>query len=173
MIYNWIKIFHVIGAAILFGTGLSTALYKLLINRTRNVTLIADTAKKVVYADWIFTGTAGVLQPLTGMIMVLIKGYSILTFWVFWSLTGYFIAAICWFPVAHIQIKLRDMAVMAVEQKTELPPHYFTYYKIWFALGWPAFLSLTAVFFLMSNRPENFTDLMNQLFHGAQANYSY
>jgi uncharacterized membrane protein len=41
MIYTWLKIFHVISAAILFGTGLGTAFYMFYVNLQNNVSLIA------------------------------------------------------------------------------------------------------------------------------------
>ncbi|HVY53505.1 MAG TPA: DUF2269 family protein [Gammaproteobacteria bacterium] len=30
---------------------------------------------------------------------------------------------------------------------------YYRYFKIWFILGWPAFLSLMVVFYLMTFKP--------------------
>lgn len=161
--YNWFKVLHVVGAAVLFGTGMATAMMKLLSYRTKNINIIASVSEKIVYADWMFTGTAGVLQPITGMIMVMIKGYSILTFWVVGSIAGYLLTALCWLPVVQIQIKLRGFAVSAQEQNTPLPPEYYRYFKWWFILGWPAFISLVCVFFLMANRPESYTQLLQQL----------
>lgn len=163
MLYDWIKIIHVVSAAILFGTGLGSACYKYLANRTKNIALIAGATHNVVYADWVFTGTAGIVQPVSGMAMVMIKGYSIATFWVMWTIIGYLVAACCWFPVAMIQIKLANLAQTAMEQNTELPPHYRRYYVLWVILGVPAFLSLIGVFFLMANRPETYAEFLHQL----------
>lgn len=162
--YEWFKIIHVVSAAILFGTGFGSALYKYMANRSRDVGMIANATKSVVYADWIFTGTSGIVQPVTGIIMVMIKGYSITTFWVLWSIVGYLIAAICWFPVAAIQIKLAKLAQNACEQKGVLPPKYRLYYRLWIALGIPAFCSLVVVVFLMANRPESYVEAVAGLF---------
>lgn len=163
IIYNWIKVLHVISAAALFGTGIGTAMYMLLANKTKDTKLISMTTKNVVRADWIFTGIAGFLQPITGLTMIIIKPYPITTFWVMFSILGYFIAAFCWFPVAYIQVKLYNIAKVSCEQNTQLPPHYYSYYRTWLTLGWPAFIVLIAVFFLMSNRPESLNDLLSQL----------
>ena len=72
------------------------------------------------------------------------------------SIIGYAIAACCWFPVVYLQIKMRDFAVTAEENKTVLPPIYYRYFKYWFCLGWPAFISLIIVFYLMTNKPAGF-----------------
>ena len=37
----------------------------------------------------------------------------------------------------------------AIESKTHLPKKYNKLFKLWFLLGWPAFLSFIAIFFLM------------------------
>ncbi len=52
-----------------------------------------------------------------------------------------------------IQIRLRDIAAVSVENDLPLPQAYDRYMKTWFALGWPAFLSLIAIFALMVSKP--------------------
>ena len=49
--------------------------------------------------------------------------------------------------------KTRDYALAAKENHTPLPYKYFQYFKYWFILGWPAFISLIAVFYLMVVKP--------------------
>jgi uncharacterized membrane protein len=36
---------------------------------------------------------------------------------------------------------------------TELPLAYYRLYRIWFWLGWPAFLAVLAIFWLMTAKP--------------------
>ncbi|MEC8812529.1 MAG: DUF2269 domain-containing protein [Pseudomonadota bacterium] len=58
------------------------------------------------------------------------------------------------FPaVVWIQIQLKIMCIAASESGSELPERYNTLFKIWFFLGWPAFLGLVAVFYLMVAKP--------------------
>lgn len=85
--------------------------------------------------------------------MVYLVGYSLTSFWILGSIIGYLIAAFCWFPVVYLQIKMRDFAVDAHQSHTPLPPLYFSYFRYWFCLGWPAFISLVVVFYLMTNKP--------------------
>lgn len=152
MLYLWLKFIHVVSSTILFGTGVGTAFNMFMAHRTKDTYIIATTARYVVFADWIFTGTSGFLQPVTGLWMAYLAGYSFTSFWILGSIIGYLIAAFCWFPVVYFQIKMRDLAVAAYKTNSPLPPAYFKFYKYWFTLGWPAFISLIIVFYLMTNK---------------------
>lgn len=152
-LYLWVKFIHVLSSTILFGTGLGTASVMLYGHYTRKVPVIAVISTYVVYADWIFTTTSGVIQLITGLWLVYLAGYSITSFWISASLFGYLIAAFCWFPVVYLQIKMRDFALKANRSKEPLPSQYNLYFKYWFTLGWPAFISLVIVFYLMTNKP--------------------
>ena len=156
MLYLWLKFIHVISSTVLFGTGIGTACTMLYGHKTKNTQIIAATTRYVVMADWLFTGTSGFIQPLTGLWMVYLVGYSWTSLWIIGSIIGYLIAACCWFPVVYLQIKMRDFAAEAELNNTPLPPIYFRYFKYWFCLGWPAFISLMVVFYLMTNKPASF-----------------
>lgn len=156
MLYLWLKFIHVISSTLLFGTGIGTACTMLYGHNTKNTQIIAATTKYVVLADWIFTSTSGFIQPITGLWMVYLVGYPLNSFWIIGSIVGYLIAACCWFPVVYLQIKMRDFALNADQNNTPLPPIYFRYFNYWFYLGWPAFISLIVVFYLMTSKPANF-----------------
>ena len=153
MPYLWLKFIHVISSTILFGTGIGTASVMLYGHYTRDVRNMAMINRYVVFADWIFTAPSALVQMVTGLAMVYLAGYSFKLFWIWGSIAGYVIAAVCWFPVVYLQIKMRDFAVQSELLNTELPQSYFRYFKYWFCLGWPAFISLVGVFYLMTNKP--------------------
>jgi uncharacterized membrane protein len=67
---------HIIGSTVLLGTGLGIAFFMLMAHRTRNPSVIAHTAGVVVIADYIFTATAVVVQPITGALLVQAVGWS-------------------------------------------------------------------------------------------------
>lgn len=94
-----------------------------------------------------------VIQIVTGLWMVHLAGYSFSSFWIMGAITGYIIAMCCWLPVVYLQIKMRDFAVAAAHSNAKLPRKYHTYFKYWFCLGWPAFISLIIVFYLMTVKP--------------------
>ena len=153
MLYEWLKIMHVISAAVLFATGIGTAFYMLYANFQKDIQLIAEVTRQVVIADALFTGISGIIQPATGFAMVYLKGYSLLSLWLLGSIIGYGVAGACWLPVVYLQIRCRDLAFTALNTRTPLPPLYYRYFKSWCLLGIPAFLALTVTFFLMTNRP--------------------
>jgi uncharacterized membrane protein len=153
MLYLWLKLIHIISSTILFGTGIGTACNMFLAHKTRDIYIIATTARYVVFADWVFTSTSGIIQPVTGFWMIYLAGYSLTSFWIWGAIIGYLIAALCWFPVVYLQNKMRDFAVQAFQEKTSLNPIYFRYFRYWFCLGWPAFISLMVVFYLMTFKP--------------------
>lgn len=152
-LYLWLKFIHIISSTILFGTGIGTACVMLYGHNTRKINIIAAIMRYVVFADWIFTAPSAVIQLVTGLWMVYLAGYSFASFWIWGSIVGYAIAACCWFPVVYLQIKMRDFAICADESHTKLHERYDRYFKYWFCLGWPAFISLVIVFYLMTNKP--------------------
>lgn len=153
MLYEWIKIIHIMSASVLFGTGLGTAFYMFYVNQQKNIRLIAKVTAEVVIADWLFTATSGVIQAITGFILVFLKGYSFLSFWVIGSILGYVIAGGCWVPVVWLQMRCRDLAFAATANQQPLSPLYKKYFRIWWLLGIPAFIALVIVFYLMTNKP--------------------
>lgn len=156
MLYAWIKILHIISASVLFGTGLGTAFYMFYVNFQDDVNLIAKATAEVVVADWLFTLTSGIIQAITGFILIYLKGYSLFSFWVFGSILGYVVAGACWVPVVWLQMRCRDLARIAAMNNVSLSAEYKKYYTIWWLLGIPAFISLVGVFYLMTNKPLNF-----------------
>lgn len=57
------------------------------------------------------------------------------------------------FTGRHIAFHLRDQGVDVLATRQPLPPKARQLYRIWFALGWPAFAALVAVFWLMVTKP--------------------
>jgi uncharacterized membrane protein len=45
------------------------------------------------------------------------------------------------------------LARQAAVEGTPLPRRYRAYMKVWFGLGWPAFIAVIAIFFLMIFKP--------------------
>jgi uncharacterized membrane protein len=52
-----------------------------------------------------------------------------------------------------IQIRLRNLAATAARDNAPLPPLYHRLFRIWLALGWPAFAGVLAIFALMVWKP--------------------
>ena len=152
-LYLTLKFVHILGAAVLFGTGLGIAFFMWMAHRTRDPAAIAHTARIVVIADALFTATAVVVQPVTGWAMGLLSGYSTFHWWFKTTLVLYVLVGLCWLPVVFIQLRLRDLAAEAARTGSALPARYHAYFRVWFWLGWPAFLGVLAIFALMIWKP--------------------
>ena len=145
---------HVIGAAVLFGTGAGIAFFMLMAQRSGRPDLIAHVAGTVVIADTLFTATAVVVQPVTGVLLAWAIGWPLSEGWIVLSLALYVATGLFWLPVVWIQIRLRGLARQAAHDNAPLPQPYFRLYAIWFACGFPAFLSVLGIFWLMLNKPD-------------------
>jgi uncharacterized membrane protein len=148
-----IKTLHVIGATVLLGTGAGIAFFMVMADRTRDARLVAHTAGVVVVADVLFTATAIVLQPITGVALVALEGQPLTQAWILLSLALYGLAGVIWLPVVWMQLRMRDLARAAAAAGELLPPAYHRLYRIWFAFGFPAFTAVLAIIWLMVAKP--------------------
>ena len=149
MSYTLLKTLHILSLVLLFGTGLGSAFYKWMADRSGNVAHIAVTNRHVVLADWIFTTPTVIFQPLSGLWMVYLLDLPLTTPWIAASLGLFVLAGICWLPVVWLQIRMEKIAASAVTQSTPLPPLYWRMTRWWFWLGVPAFVSMVLVVAMM------------------------
>lgn len=148
-----VKYLHVLSSTFLFGTGIGTAFYLFFISRTRDARIVAPVARLVVVADWLFTATTIVFQPLSGIYLARQMQIPLTTPWLYWSMVLFMVAALCWLPVVWLQMRLRDIAVNAAVRERPLPRAYARNLGAWVALGVPALFSFLAIFYLMVAKP--------------------
>ena len=153
MLYFGLKFLHIIGAAVLLGTGAGIAFFMLMAHLGRNPAVIAGISRIVVAADFIFTATAVVAQPVTGVLLARTVGYSLSEPWIVWSSILYLMTGGFWLPVVWMQMRMRDLAAQAVKDGSRLPRTYYKLFWLWFAFGFPAFAAVAAIFWLMIVRP--------------------
>ena len=153
MDYIFLKFVHVIGAAVLLGTGTGIAFFMLAAHLSRDVAFIARTASVVVIADYLFTASAVVAQPISGYLLTQVLGIPMETGWIAVSLALYVVAGVFWLPVVWIQSQLRDLARKAAATGTPLPDRYHKLFRIWFAFGFPGFGAVLAIVWLMIAKP--------------------
>lgn len=152
--YLWLRLIHILSAAVLFGTGIGIAYFMLRAHLARDARAIAVTARHVVAADWLFTATAVVIQPVTGAWLWAEAGYAWDTPWLIVSVALFVFVGACWLPVLWLQAEMRAMAAAADGSGQDLPARYHRYFKLWLVLGCPAFVAMLAIFWLMVFRPE-------------------
>ena len=152
--YFLLKFLHVIGATVLLGTGAGIAFFMLLAHRSGDVAVIAGVARIVVIADYLFTATAVVAQPITGVLLAQTLGYSLTEGWILASVALYLFTGAFWLPVVWMQSRMRNLARAAAAAGTALPAEYHRLFRLWFAFGFPAFAAVLSIFWLMIARPE-------------------
>jgi len=153
MTYIILKWVHIVSSTILFGTGIGSAFYMFMANRSKDIASIYFATRNVVIADWLFTTPAVIIQLVTGIALVHIVGYSFSEKWVMWGMILYFFAGACWLPVVWMQIKMRNMAKNVLENGGNLPSRYWKMDRWWIILGSLAFPAIVAVFWLMVAKP--------------------
>ena len=144
---------HIIGATVLFGTGAGIAFFMLMAQRTGRAELVAHVADTVVIADTIFTATAVIVQPITGVLLAHAVGWPLSEGWIVLSLLLYVVTGLFWLPVVWIQIRIRNLARQAASENAPLPAEEKRLFRIWFACGFPAFVAVLAILWLMVTRP--------------------
>lgn len=147
--YLHIKWVHIMSSTLLFGTGLGTAFFMWRADVSGNVTVIASVSKSVVLADWIFTAPAVIIQPLSGYFLMQILGLGFDVAWVFYSVLLFLLIGCFWLPVVWLQWKVSQIT----RDCSELSSRYRSYMRAWYALGWPAFIAVLVIFYLMVVKP--------------------
>ena len=153
MTYLVLKYLHVIGAAVLLGTGAGIAFFMLLGHLAAKPIIVAAIARIVVIADFTFTATAVVAQPVTGVALAWHMGWSLWEGWLALSILLYLVTGAFWLPVVWMQMRMRDLAAEAAASDQPLPPAYHKLFWWWFAFGFPAFGAVLAIFWLMIAKP--------------------
>jgi uncharacterized membrane protein len=149
MSYTVLKTLHILSMVLLFGTGLGSAFYKWMADRSGNVNHIAVTNRHVVLADWLFTTPTVIFQPISGLWMVMLLELPLTTPWIAASMGLYVLAGVCWLPVVWLQIRMRNLAADAAARQQPLPMLYWRLARWWFWLGVPAFTAMVLVVVLM------------------------
>jgi uncharacterized membrane protein len=149
--YELVKVLHILGTVLIFGTGMGTAFFLLMAYRSRDLDAIRVTARHVVIADWLFTAPAVVIQPITGAVLMRMIGISFDSAWFAAVAALYILTGCCWIPVIFIQYRLRDLTR---EAKTydALPARFHLLMRWWMTLGVPAFSAVMMITVLMVAR---------------------
>jgi uncharacterized membrane protein len=154
MTFLILKYLHLLGAIVLIGTGAGIAFFMVMAHFTGNTTKIAGVARIVVTADFLFTATAVIIQPITGAWLAWETGRSLTEGWIMLSLILYAVIGAFWLPVVIFQMRMRDIAEASDAAGMPLPRRYHRLFWTWFAFGFPAFGAILAILWLMIARPQ-------------------
>ena len=148
-----LRLAHIVGAAVLLGTGAGIAFFMVMAHRSGEPRLIAHTAAIVVIADWLFTASAVVAQPVTGWLLAREIGWSLSEPWIVLSLALYVCTGLCWLPVVWMQLRIAKLAARASDDNRPLPSEVHKLMRVWFWCGWPAFAAVVGAYWLMIAKP--------------------
>jgi len=154
MTYLVLKYLHVLGAIVILGAGTGIAFFMLMAHRSRDAGFIAKTAGVVVLADLVFTASAVVAQPVTGLLLAYQAGIPLVSPWLAAALALYVVAGAFWLPVVWMQTRMRNLAAEAAATAKPLPPAYHRLFGWWFAFGIPGFGSVALILWLMIAKPD-------------------
>ena len=155
MSYLALKWLHLVGAAVLLGTGMGIAFFAWFGYRRgmreNDIGLVRGVLYLTVRADTAFTAIAAGLQPVTGWFLWRQTGGHLPDRWLAWVMALYLLVGACWLPVVVLQIRLRNAAFAAASVEA-LDTGFHTRFRLWFALGVPGFAGVLALFALMVSR---------------------
>ena len=75
-------------------------------------------------ADWLFTVPSGIVQPATGIALILLGGFDPFSPWLVLVYLLYLVALACWLPVMTLQYRVARLAGGAAASAVLLPPEY-------------------------------------------------
>jgi uncharacterized membrane protein len=150
------KTAHILSAAVLFGTGLGIAFFTWFgyrqAMRAGDIGAMRATLRLTVVADAWLTAPAVVFQAVSGVVLMTLLGWPLLSAWsaAVWSL--FLFTGACWLPVVWIQIlqwrDARDAASVSA-----LSAAFHRRFRVWFTLGVAAFAAVLAIYWLMVAKP--------------------
>ena len=150
------KTAHILSAAVLFGTGLGIAFYCWFgyrhAMRAGDIGALRGTMRLTVVADAWFTAPAVVFQAVSGIVLMTLLGWPLLSTWsiAVWSL--FILTGTCWLPVVWIQV-LQWCEARDAPSVSALSMTFHARFRIWFALGVAAFAAVIAIYWLMVAKP--------------------
>ena len=149
MSYDFLIFLHIASLLLLLGVGGGSAFYKFMSDRSGNLEVIVHTNKVVVLADWLFTTPSAIIQPITGVMLMSLLSISLWTPWLLISIVLYIFAGILWLVAVYLQIRMKNMAILAQKEEKQLGKEYFKLVNYWIVLGVFSFLAMAGVFVLM------------------------
>ncbi len=146
-LHLWIKLVHILSAAVLFGTGMGTAFFMLKAYLSQNDQAMTITTGTVVIADWVFTTPAVVMQLVTGLWLTSKLNIAFDSSWFIAVISLYALVGLCWIPVVWIQIRIRNLIAEGSARED-----YKNLMRAWVALGVSAFSAVIVIFYLMVSK---------------------
>jgi uncharacterized membrane protein len=154
--YELLKTAHVLGASVVFGTGLGIAFFCWFgyrgALRSGDLGALRSVLRLTVIADAWLTAPAVAFQAASGLALMDRLGWPLVSPWSIAVGSLFVFAGACWIPVLCIQAHLGRTAgrVPSIEW---LPRAFHLWFRLWLALGVAAFAAVIALVWLMIAKP--------------------
>ena len=76
-----IRLLHIVSSALMFGVGIGAFWFMLTAARSGSPAAIAVTTRNAVRAEWFIAAPVALIQPTTGYLLMLQRGYSLHSAW--------------------------------------------------------------------------------------------
>ena len=120
--------------------------------RSGDIGALRTTLRLTVIADACFIAPAVVFQFISGVALIKELNWALLSQWSVAVAVLFVLVGACWLPVVAIQSSLAREAALAPTIDA-LPLAFHRRFRIWFALGVPAFLGILVIYYLMIAKP--------------------
>jgi uncharacterized membrane protein len=151
-----LKTAHVLGATIVFGTGLGIAFFTWFgyrsALRSGSIESLRAILRLTVIADACLTAPAVALQAASGVALMHVYRWPFDSPWATAVGALFVLAGACWLPVLWMQVRLHREAREA-PAIPKLRPGFHRLFRCWFALGVGAFACVLGIAWLMVAKP--------------------
>ena len=156
------KTAHVLSAALLFGTGLGIAFFAWFGYRSalrhHDIGSLRTVLRLTVIADAAITAPAVVFQIASGLVLMRINAWPMISPWSIAVFVLIGITGACWLPVVRLQSRLY-LEARQVDAVRQLSDRFHRRFRRWCQLGLPAFLAVLVLYGLMVVKPLPVTPL--------------
>ena len=153
MDYYLLKTVHIISASILFGGGFTLFIYQLLVNQHHAPNKCLQISHYLLKLQIILLIPAGMVQLVTGFMMINLKHYNLHAFWVLGVIFGFILAVGSYLS----SIYYFKLAINELEKTTVNTSSYEKYHKKYLQRAWLTFGLLAMMIFFMSTGPQGLT----------------
>ena len=146
-----IKTLHIFGVSLFIGNIIISAFWKVMADRSRNLSVMQFGVQLVNLTDMLFTGLGSTLLIITGHMMAQKFGGVMNQEWIIASYILFGISGLLWIvALVPIQIK-QSKLIKTLPSDAPIPKSYYKLGKIWSIIGTIAIIvSLPAIFFMVS-----------------------
>lgn len=154
MLYDLLKLTHILGVVMLVGNVVVTLIWKLAADRTGDPRIIAFAQRLVTLTDWWLTVGGVLLIALGGYGAVLVAGISpFATHWLIWGQALFLLSGLLWALILVPAQTRQARRARAFGMGGSIPPDYWRDARRWTLWGIIAILPLLGAIWLMIAKP--------------------